>query len=399
MRKIKKIKKIKTVRRNLVNTTHDFIFKNIHSNRLIYNQCWEDPRIDRQLLELDENSQLVMITSAGCNALDYLLDTPDQIYCVDVNPRQNALLQLKLAFINLGDFDHLFYMFGQGAHEAHQTLYGQVRDQLPGYAQNFWDEKIYYFKQSKPKPSFYYHGTSGDIAWLLSKCLLQTKKKLRRHFIELINADNLDDQKEIYNQMEPTLWNIVSRWLIKHPLVLAMLGVPRPQIKLIEKRHPDGVVGYVRDNLKRVFTEVKMSENYFWRVYLTGSYSQSCCPNYLKSENLSLLQTNSDKIKTHNNTLAGFLEENPNSYSHFILLDHQDWLAWHDPKGLREEWRLILENSRPGTKILMRSASTEVNFIPSSVQKSLQFFPDLTLPLHQLDRVGTYGSLHLAEVR
>jgi hypothetical protein len=40
---------------------------------------------------------VVMITSAGCNALDYVLDLPAEIHAVDVNSRQNALLQLKLS--------------------------------------------------------------------------------------------------------------------------------------------------------------------------------------------------------------------------------------------------------------------------------------------------------------
>ena len=37
------------------------IFRNIHSNNLIYNTCWEDPRCDRALLELDASSRVVMI--------------------------------------------------------------------------------------------------------------------------------------------------------------------------------------------------------------------------------------------------------------------------------------------------------------------------------------------------
>jgi S-adenosylmethionine-diacylglycerol 3-amino-3-carboxypropyl transferase len=49
-------------------------FALIHGNRLIYNTCWEDPRIDRQLLNLSPESEVVAITSAGCNVLDYLLD-------------------------------------------------------------------------------------------------------------------------------------------------------------------------------------------------------------------------------------------------------------------------------------------------------------------------------------
>jgi S-adenosylmethionine-diacylglycerol 3-amino-3-carboxypropyl transferase len=86
--------------------SHDLLFKTIHSNTLIYNACWEDPRLDRELLALDSNSQIVMLTSAGCNALDYLLDSPAAIHTVDVNPRQNALLQLKLTLLRHGNFDY-----------------------------------------------------------------------------------------------------------------------------------------------------------------------------------------------------------------------------------------------------------------------------------------------------
>ena len=52
---------------------HDALFRRVHGNTLIYNTCWEDPRLDREMLGLDRHSRVVMITSAGCNALDYLL--------------------------------------------------------------------------------------------------------------------------------------------------------------------------------------------------------------------------------------------------------------------------------------------------------------------------------------
>ncbi len=47
-------------------------FDFILNNRLIYNTCREDPRIDRELLRLGPESTMVAITSAGCNVLDYL---------------------------------------------------------------------------------------------------------------------------------------------------------------------------------------------------------------------------------------------------------------------------------------------------------------------------------------
>ncbi len=120
-------------------------FNLIHGNRLIYNTCWEDPRIDRQLLKLDSDSRVVVITSAGCNVLDYLLDSPQEIQAVDVNFRQNALLELKLALFARRDFDDLFAMFGRGGCENYQEIYQSVRDLLSPAAQNFWDQKINYF--------------------------------------------------------------------------------------------------------------------------------------------------------------------------------------------------------------------------------------------------------------
>jgi S-adenosylmethionine-diacylglycerol 3-amino-3-carboxypropyl transferase len=76
----------------MINHLRDWIFKNVHGSNLVYNICWEDPRCDRQIMNIGEDSKIVMITSAGCNALDYLLDNPAEINCIDLNSRQNALM-------------------------------------------------------------------------------------------------------------------------------------------------------------------------------------------------------------------------------------------------------------------------------------------------------------------
>ena len=81
-----------------------------------------------------------------------------------------------------------------------------------------------------------------------------------------------------------------------------------------------------------------------------------------------------------------------------MLLDHQDWLAAHKPQALAEEWRLILENSTPGTTILMRSASPVIDFIPEFARQRLQLDSALAARTHAEDRVGTYGCTLLAQV-
>ena len=94
--------------------TQDALFSQVHGGNLIYNTCWEDPRLDREMLRLGPDSRVVMITSAGCNALDYLLDGPAEIHAVDMNPRQNALLELKASAIRNLDYERFYKMFGEG---------------------------------------------------------------------------------------------------------------------------------------------------------------------------------------------------------------------------------------------------------------------------------------------
>jgi S-adenosylmethionine-diacylglycerol 3-amino-3-carboxypropyl transferase len=385
-------------RKALVHRTHDYLFHKVHGSRLIYNACWEDPRIDRKLLGLDEKSKVVVITSAGCNALDYLLDNPAEIHAVDVNPRQNALLQLKLALIQRGDFENLFAMFGNGHHRAFGSVLESLWSYLPDYATRYWKAKRRYFNPHGLRKSFYYHGAAGEAALLL-QTWMRSKVGLLRHLMDLFEARDLVEQKEIYRKIDSKLWGRFTKWLVSQPTLLTLMGVPRPQINLIARSHRDGVAGYIRDKLRHVLTEVLTADNYFWRVYLHGSYTKSCCPNYLKEENYPALMKNAERIRTYDTTLTRFLQQTPSEYTHFVLLDHQDWMAHHAPDKLEEEWTQILENSASGAKILMRSAGPDVGFLPRLAKQALRFFPQITEALHVNDRVGTYGATHLAMVR
>lgn len=383
----------------LAKGAHDAFFRCVHENALIYNTCWEDPRLDREMLQIGSDSRVVTITSAGCNVLDYLLDNPAVIHAVDVNPRQNALLQLKVALLQHGDHDELFRVFGEGVRPRFRELLTALAAGLSHEARRFWQAKHNYFESSRLNPSFYYRGAAANAAWVMIQVLRRTNAQVRQYVDGLFEARSLAEQQSLYATVRPALWNAFNSWLVKQPVTMAMLGVPRPQIGLIENEFPGGIAGYVQSKVEYVLTRLPIADNYFWRVYAMGRYTRGCCPNYLRPELLSQLGERSTRVRTHSMTVSRFLASNPGIYTHYVLLDHQDWLASHDTEGLAEEWSLILRNSRPGTRILMRSASPEISFIPAVARERLRFFPDLTRRLHEQDRVGTYGSTLLAEVQ
>jgi S-adenosylmethionine-diacylglycerol 3-amino-3-carboxypropyl transferase len=104
------------------------------------------------------------------------------------------------------------------------------------------------------------------------------------------------------------------------------------------------------------------------------------------------------RVHISNDTFESFLEQSEQTITHYNLLDHQDWMAEQRTDLLLKEWNLILKNARPGTQIIQRTAANELDFIPESISSHLRFHPELTQNLHSTDRVGTYGSLHFAEV-
>lgn len=90
----------------------------------IYNQIWEDPRVDIQALQLDSESRILTISSGGCNAMNYLVEGPEAVTAVDLNKHHIYLLNLKIAALkHLPSYEKFFAFFGYGKGENTHTDY------------------------------------------------------------------------------------------------------------------------------------------------------------------------------------------------------------------------------------------------------------------------------------
>ncbi len=377
----------------------NWIFSKTHQSKLIYNTCWEDPRCDRMLMDIQGDSKILMITSAGCNALAYLLDAPAEIHCVDMNYRQNALLELKKAGLRALDHEQFFCFFGEGRCQQARFIYqSKLRSLLREDARKYWDKHIKYFNGKGLRKSFYYRGTSGLLAYSVTN-LMKLKKQMRSNLEYLFNAVSLEEQKRYFSALENTVFNRFVRMLLNNHYTMTLAGVPVNQQNLINETYEGGTMEYIQESFKKIFTTLDISENYFYQVYVKGAYTPDCCPEYLKAYNFDQLKSTIGTIQTYTSTISDHLKNNPGTYSHFVLLDHQDWLAANHPEALKEEWSLILKNSKPGTKILLRSAAKEIDFFPDFVKEQVYFDEQRTNEVHDLDRVGTYASVYLGIVK
>lgn len=384
------------------------IFNTVHRNNLVYNTCWEDPRLDRVALDIGADDNILVITSAGCNALDYALTSPNHVYAVDMNPRQNALLELKKSAIRNLDYDTFFKLFGEGRLSGAKEVYqDKLRSDLDEWSQGFWDKKIKWFDNRRK--TFYFRGTSGSVARML-KIYTDKVIKVRPDLEEILNADSVEDQREIYEtKLKKKFWSGLVKFTLNRESTMSMLGVPKAQIRQIESTYSGGLIEFIQECMESVFARLPMKDNYFWRVYMNGSYTRDCCPEYLKEENFQRLKDGLvDKITTHTDSVQAFLEKHDGNISRFVLLDHMDWLSDRFFPLLESEWQAIVNRAAENTRIIWRSGGMRTDFIKQvqvkwdgkmqSVHEMLRYYEELADELHPKDRVHTYGSFFIADL-
>jgi len=385
------------------------IFNAVHSRNLIYNTCWEDPRLDRIALTFQPDDRVVVLTSAGCNALDYLIAGVAEVNAVDVNPIQNSLLEFKKAAITALDYESFWEFFGMGASPRSKPLYQQhIREQLSPYAQKYWDKHIDFFAGKGWRKSFYFRGSSG----LLAKLMLTNAhylQRLRKPLENLLAAKTLEEQQHVYNtSIKDRFWRPWLKFLLARSLTLSLVGVPWPQRNQIKQQYPGGVSKFIRDSIEAVVLDLPFQDNYFWRVYMQGHYTPECCPEYLKAEHFDRLKTLMPRLKIHTNTVTGFLERAEPGLTKFTLLDHMDWMSFYDPEGLVKEWNAILLKARPGSRVIFRSAGLRVDFLDHlkvdyqgqqrELGELLTYHREQAQELHHRDRVHTYGCFCIVDL-
>jgi S-adenosylmethionine-diacylglycerol 3-amino-3-carboxypropyl transferase len=388
---------------------HDALFGTLYGRSLVYNACWEDPAVDRTALALVPNDSVLVITSAGCNALDYALAGAGQVHSVDANPRQTALLQLKLAAIASLDYDDFFALFGEGAHPRFEALYhSKLRARLPDEARAFWDKHTHWFRCNSQGVGFYHRGLSGIVAKAFQS-YFRLQPRLKYALDELFAAPDLQSQRLLYDRgVSPLLWRPGVERVLASRVTMSLLGVPHAQHAEVRRQHAGGVAGFVRECVDYIARELPLADNYFWQLYLRGRYTRDCCPEYLKPKNFDSLKSGAAaRIVAHTSTVTGFLRTHPEPITKFVLLDHMDWLGAYDAASLAEEWELILARAAPSAKIIFRSAHARPWFLDSllitvdgtqrPLSASLRFDDALASRLQLRDRVHTYAGFHIAE--
>ena len=213
----------------------------------VYNQIWEDPRVDLQALKLDGNSRVLTISSGGCNALNYLLENPQSVTAVDLNRHHIYLLNLKIAALKfLPAYEDFFAFFGYGKSEKNDRKLREIyRARISDdETRKFWESssllgkithgrRINFFR----KGGLYEHSRNGYFLRFFHKFsrLLGCRPE------EVLKAKTPAEQAELYEKyIAPFFDSFVIKTIGKMPVTMFGLGIPPQQYDELKKDLGDG---------------------------------------------------------------------------------------------------------------------------------------------------------------
>lgn len=323
----------------------------------IYSFTWEDPFDDMKHLQLTSNDSMFVITSAGDNALHYAIAAgPKRIHCVDMNPCQGHLLELKLASIQSLEFSDFFSMFGEGRNANFRYLLdSKIAPYMSSSAYQFWQINSDAFSSS-----FYLSGYSG---WALRVAKVIFKLARVEHDVKrLCECDTLEEQVKIWKEkLRPVLLNPLVVALLRSPIFCwNALGVPMNQRQMLLDE--GGVYEYVKDTLDPVVsTYLFKTCNYFYLLALLGHYTPSSCPAYLTPSGFSALKANDGKVldafRLHTDSIVNVLRGlSSDTLTRALVMDHLDWFT-PGSQDVDEEIAELYRVMQPSGLVFWRSAA------------------------------------------
>jgi S-adenosylmethionine-diacylglycerol 3-amino-3-carboxypropyl transferase len=366
---------------------------------LVYPQIWEDPLIDLEAMKLQPDEHVVAIMSGGCNVFSYAATVPVRITAVDLNPAHVALNKLKrCAAQKLPDYATFHRFFAEADSPDNTGTYeSYLQPHLDPETRAYWDgrDALGRRRTSYFTSNIYRHGLLGRFIGAGHTLARLHGRNLRN----LLKAKNQTEQRAIFeSEIGPLFRKPHIRWLCERPAALFGLGIPPAQFKAL-KGNERYMADVLYKRLERLACDFDFSDNYFaWqafgRRYASGGAGP--LPPYLQRPLFAALRERAPSVEILHRSFTEYLATQPaGSCDAFVLLDAQDWMT---DVQLTELWTEIARTSKPGSRVIFRTAGEDTILpgrIPDAILNRFTYDAAKCREMTLRDRSSIYGGFHM----
>jgi len=359
------------------------VFKDI-----LYAQCWEDPRIDREAFHMTPDDVVFSITSGGCNALAFLLDDPQKVIALDLNPQQNFLLGLKIAAFKALSYEELLEFMGVKKSRNRFQLYERIRDLLSAESARYWDG------QPKKIQRGIIHSGRYEAYMRLLKRIVIAPLISKKTLIQFFETEDPSERTFLFHEK----WENLRWWFLTRVMLsrrLNTLFFDKAFFAYLDKRFSFG--NHFAEKAKRAITQLPMKENHFLSYILLGKfYDEDNLPLYLKRENYDIIRSRTDRIEIVTDSCENYFSSLPDSsISKFNFTNIFEWMSDDAYEELLRETVRVAKD---------KAVLTYRNLLvfrehPSTLNSNIRSLEKMAKSLHEKDLSFIYNNYVVEEIQ
>lgn len=261
--------------------------KDIQHKSIRYASCWEDADILLEGLNVQKGDKVLSIASAGDNSLSLLVNDPELVVAIDINPLQLYLLELKIAAFKTLSHDEFLVFLGFKKGNP-MNCYPIVNEYLSEKASKYWGRNT-----SKIRKGVVFQGKFERYLGFFAKKvmpLIYKKKTIEHLFVEKSESEQLEF---FHNKWNNWKWRMMFKLFFSRRLMSWFGRDPKffDQVDI-------SVTQFLADRSMAHLTSKVLFENYFLRYVFLGNFGDQL-PHYARKENFDKIKSNIGLIKLY----------------------------------------------------------------------------------------------------
>ncbi len=312
---------------------------------ILFSASNEDSQSELRVFGPMEGQRVLCVTAGGGRVLNLVAQRPAEILAVDLNPAQNALLELKIE--GMRELDHAGYLAFLGARPGvdRMRVYERLRPRLSHAAQSFFDAS----------PDVVENGAllSGKLERFFEKLATVMRLTHPLGIRRLFAFDDIEQQRAFLNGASMAVWRVLARNLARRWVMEVFSGDPGfyryvpPHVALHEAIY-NRVYGHFSNHLAR--------QNPLMQIVFFGRYTyEPALPIYLNAATYERTKAALEhvRIETITTTVDDALARAGGpGYDVFSISDISSYL---DDEAHARLFERVIEVARPGARLCSRS--------------------------------------------
>jgi S-adenosylmethionine-diacylglycerol 3-amino-3-carboxypropyl transferase len=343
-----------------------------------YANCWEDADLLVEALDVREGQRVLSIASAGDNSFSLLMNAPELVLAVDINPVQLQLVELKKAAITALDQEEYLRFMGFRPSVDRLRMFPAVMAALPATSAAHWEHRKQLLAGGlidKGKFENYFRLFRTRVLPLVHG---------RARIAELLRGKSAEEQERFYDRRwNNWRWRLLFRVFFSR-FVMGRLGRDPAFLAQVDVNVGD----FIFQRAERHLRSTACQRNEFLEFIKTGTF-QHHLPHYARKENYDRIRANVHRLVT----FQGLAEDAFKEYGGFQRFNLSNIFEYMPADVFAQVTRDIVDHAAPEARLAYWNLMVPRRM--SEVDDRLLFMDDLSASLTGRDKGFFYRAMHV----